>query len=70
MSNPLEWYVKDDSIEHGFTGSVIVRAPKRAKVTVDAKLVCEVRKSGVLGWILAARFESRTRAYPVKSSQS
>lgn len=70
MSNPMEWYVTDNSIQHGFTGSVIVRAPKSARVTIEARLVCEVRQSGLLQRVLKGRFESRVQIYHLKSSQS
>lgn len=58
MSNPVEWYVADESIQNGFTGYAIIRAPKKSKVYVTATLVGEVRKSGFLGRILRAQFKT------------
>lgn len=66
MSNPVEWYVTDESIENGFTSHVIIRAPRTATVTVDATLVCDVRRAGLLGRILKAHFETISRRYTLK----
>ncbi|MGA3094990.1 MAG: hypothetical protein ABSF25_00930 [Bryobacteraceae bacterium] len=66
MSNPVEWYVTDRSVEHGFSGAVIARVPKGADLSVEAAMVGEIRKSGPLGRLLKARFASDTRIYPVK----
>jgi len=66
MSNPVQWYVTDRSVEHGFSGAVIARVPKGADLTVEAGMVGEIRKSGPLGRLLKARFASDTRIYPVK----
>jgi hypothetical protein len=67
MSNPVEWYVTDRSVEHGFSGAVIARVPKGADLSVEATMVGELRKPGPLGRILKARFASDTRIYPVKA---
>lgn len=65
MSNPLEWFVADKSIQQGFTGYAIVRVPKGADLTIHAKLACEVRTSGVGGIFRKATFVSRARSYPI-----
>ena len=66
MSNPVEWYVTDRSVEHGFSGAVIARVPKGADLSVEAAMVGEIRKAGPLGRLLKARFASDARIYPVK----
>jgi hypothetical protein len=66
MSNPVEWYVTDQAIQNGFTGHVIIRAPKHAQVKVAATLACEVRKTGLLGRILKAQYISDAHIYPLK----
>ncbi len=63
MSNPVEWYVTDQAIQNGFTGYLIVRAPKGAAVTLQAEVAFELRKPGPLGRILKARFLSDSHHY-------
>ena len=66
MSNPVEWYVTDDSIQNGFTGRVIIRTPKSSQVTVDASFTCEVRRAGLVGRILKAQYVSDSHSYKIK----
>lgn len=66
MSNPVEWYVTDDSIQNGFTGHVIIRAPKHSTVNVAARLTCEVRRGGVFGRIRKAQYKSDSYTYSLK----
>ncbi|KKG06147.1 hypothetical protein [Methanosarcina mazei] len=67
MSNPVEWYVTDNSIQNGFTGHVIIRAPKRSPIQVAATLVGEVRRAGLQGKVLKAQYVSETRIYALKN---
>jgi hypothetical protein len=67
LSNPVEWYVTDSSIQNGFTGNVIIRAPKHAQVKVIATLSCEVRKAGLAGRILKAQYITVPRTYLLKN---
>jgi hypothetical protein len=66
MSNPAEWYVKDESIRHGFVAYLIVRAPKGELVEVQATLACELRKAGPLGRMKKKQFRSDRRAYSLQ----
>ena len=68
MSNPVEWYVRDDSIQHGFSGHAIVRAPEDAQVEVQARILCELRASGLFGRVKKARFQSDARTYSLRSA--
>lgn len=63
MSNPVEWYVTDQAIQNGFTGYLIVRAPKGTAVTLEAEVAFELRKPGPLGRILKARYVSDSHRY-------
>lgn len=67
MSNPVEWYVTDDSVQHGFSATVIVRVPKQGKITVAASMAGEIRKANLLGRILKARFITDTKEYAVSA---
>ena len=58
MSNPVEWYVTDKNIQNGFTGHVIIRAPKHSGVTVNATLSCELREPAWKGIIHKSRYMS------------
>jgi hypothetical protein len=65
MSNPVEWYVSDAMIANGFCGYVIVRSPKKAKVTARASLAAELRGKGPLG-VRWGRFSAKDdRSYPI-----
>jgi hypothetical protein len=50
MSNHVQWYVADDSIQKGFAPTAILRAPKGATVTVAAAMAGELRFRGPVGW--------------------
>jgi len=50
MSNHVEWYVSDDSIQKGFAPATIVRAPKNARVKINATMAGELRFAGPIGW--------------------
>jgi hypothetical protein len=63
MSNPVEWYLTDDAMQHGFAGYAIVRAPANTPVEVRATLACEVRRAGVLGHFTSARLQSAKHSY-------
>jgi hypothetical protein len=65
MSNPVEWYIIDNSIQNGFTGYLIIRAPKNSKVNIVAGLTCEVRKPGPFGKFLKAQYVTDSRTYVV-----
>ena len=66
MSNPVIWHVTDESIQNGFTGHIIIRAPKRSIVNITATLACELRKAGLLGRILKAQYVSKSRVFTLK----
>lgn len=70
MSNPVEWYVKDEAIQNGFTGYLIVRVPRGQAITVRAEVSFELRKPGLLGRILKARYKSDVQSYPLQSDVS
>jgi len=67
MSNPLEWYITDSSIQNGFTGYAIIRAPKKSRVRVNATIAGEVRRADLLGKVLKAQYMSDTCAYDLKN---
>ncbi len=63
LSNPVEWDITDNAIQNGFTGYVIIQAPKDAEVSIAAELVGELRKTGLLGKILKVRYRTDARNY-------
>jgi hypothetical protein len=70
MSNPVEWYVTDQRIEHGFTAYVILRASKGSVVTLNAELACELRAKGPLGGLTKARYRSDKHTYRLRPSRA
>ena len=66
LSNPVDWYVTDGSIQNGFTAHAIIRAPKGCQVSVDSMLECEIRRTGLLGKILKAQYKSHPHTYSLK----
>ena len=50
MSNPVQWDIDDSAIQNGFTGHIILRAPKSSNVHIAAKLAYELRSRGPIGW--------------------
>lgn len=68
MSNPAEWYIKDESIQHGFIGHLIVRAPKSETVEISATLACELRMAGLYGKIKKKQFRSHRQSYLLKGN--
>ena len=67
MSNPVRWYVKDESIQNGFTGYVVARVPKGTDLDINAVLAVELRKAGVLGGMQKATFRSTAKVYHIRS---
>jgi hypothetical protein len=66
MTNPTMWYVRDEAIRHGFSPSVVIRAPKQGKLTVHASLSGDLRQRGLLGKMVKAQFKSfEPRTYEV-----
>ncbi|HTW80407.1 MAG TPA: hypothetical protein VME23_12745 [Terracidiphilus sp.] len=57
MTNPTMWYVRDEAIQHGFSPSVVIRAPKQGKLTVHASLSGDLRQRGLLGKMVKAQFK-------------
>jgi hypothetical protein len=68
LSNPVEWYVTDRSINEGFSGYLIARSPKGAPVTLHAGVWCELRRSGLAGRILKATYRSAAESYVLGQS--
>ncbi|AOS84345.1 hypothetical protein BIU88_09515 [Chlorobaculum limnaeum] len=66
MSNPVEWYVTDSSIQNGFTGYVIIRAPRDSDVTVVASISCQLRQKGPLGTFLKAHYMTDSYIYRLR----
>lgn len=66
MSNPVEWYVTDSSIQNGFTGYVIIRAPRDSQVTVAASLDCEIRRDSPFGGVLKAQYKTDSYTYRLR----
>ncbi len=48
LSNPVEWYIRDNSIQKGFTAYLIIQAPPNEKTVINARLFFDVRKES---WI-------------------
>jgi len=67
LSNPVEWNITDNAIANGFTGYVIIQAPKDAEVSISAELNCELRKTGVLGKILKAQYRTDLHTYLLRN---
>lgn len=67
MSNPVRWYVRDESIQNGFTGYVIIRSPKKTSLDIDAILAVELRKAGLSGYIQKATYKSIASTYHIKA---
>lgn len=65
-SNPVQWEIKDKAILNSFNALAIIQVSKGTNVTVDASVAGEVRKSGLLGKIIKARFISDTSTYALK----
>ena len=63
LSNPVEWYVTDRSINQGFTAYLIARSPKGANVKLHATVLCQLRKPGLLGRILKSSYRSAGQTY-------
>jgi hypothetical protein len=67
MSNPVVWYVTDKSINNGFIGHSIIRAPKQKQVTLNATLACELRKTGLRNVTQKSQYLSAVpRSYTLK----
>jgi hypothetical protein len=68
MSNPAKWYVKDESIQNGFTGYVVAMAAKKKPLNIEAALAVELRKAGLIsGHLLKATFKSVTKTYHIRA---
>lgn len=63
LSNPVDWYVTDRSINQGFTGYLITRSPKGAQLRLHATVVCELRKDGLVGMVTRSRYRSAEMSY-------
>ena len=57
MTNPTMWYVRDEAIQKGFSPSVVIRAPKNGKLTIQASLSGDLRQRGLLGKMVKAQFK-------------
>jgi hypothetical protein len=67
MSNPAEWYVTDRAIADGFTGYGIARISPGAPLRLEARLACELRRSGAFGRVLKAVYASDRERYELRS---
>jgi hypothetical protein len=63
LSNPVEWYVTDRSINQGFTAYLIARSPKGANVRLHATVLCQLRKRGLLGRLVKSSYRSAEQTY-------
>lgn len=63
LSNPVEWYVTDRSINQGFTAYLIGRSPKGASVRLHATVLCQLRKPGLLGRLVKSSYRSAEQTY-------
>lgn len=63
LSNPVEWYVTDRSINQGFTAYLIARSPKGANVKLHATVLCQLRKPGLLGRLMKSSYRSAEESY-------
>jgi hypothetical protein len=63
LSNPVEWYVTDRSVNEGFTAHLIVRSAKGDLPTLHTTVACELRKSGPLGRVMKATYLSGDHSY-------
>ncbi len=70
LSNPLEWYVKDEDITHGFTCYSIWRAPKHLGLSIDASLWGEVRATRLFAKRLKAPFCGGKVSYSITGAGS
>jgi hypothetical protein len=70
LSNPLEWYVKDEEITHGFTCYSIWRAPKHVGLSIDASLWGEVRGTRLFAKRLRAPFYGGEVSYLIAEATS
>lgn len=66
MSNRVQWYVTDDSIQKGFAPAAILRAPKGATVTLDATMAGELRFRGPRGWFKAQFAQPQRHQYVLR----
>jgi hypothetical protein len=65
LSNPVEWYITDETIDHGFTGYVIWRKPKGSQLKVSASLLGELRDKSMFGRLAKAQFKTDTETYSI-----
>jgi len=65
LSNPVEWYIKDQSIQHGLSVYLISRCPRGEPLRLSVSVVCELRKPGLLGRLTKSSFRSGTETYEV-----
>lgn len=65
MSNPVEWYVTDRSINNGLTTYLIAQVTKGASLALRVSVVGELRRSGLLGKMTRARFRAAEQRYPL-----
>jgi len=70
LSNPLEWYVRDEQITHGFTGYTIWQVPRAIGLRIDATLWGELRSSRLFGKRLKAAFRTATRSYFIEPART
>jgi hypothetical protein len=63
LSNPVEWYVTDRSINQGFTAYLIARAQKGANVRLRATVLCQLRQPGLVGRLAKGSYRSAEQTY-------
>lgn len=72
MSNPVKWYVKDQSIQRGFIGYVIIEAPKQTHIDIDANLAVEIKKTDLISRLTfrASGASMTTKAYHIEGKKA
>lgn len=61
----IDWYIRDTAIAAGFDGYAIIQVPRGAGFTVTGRMRIELRRSGPLGRIQKARYESDFQEYTI-----
>jgi len=68
MSNIVRWWVVAESMQNGFTGYVIMKAPKREAPRIKAILAVELRKAGMFGHLLKKSYgPPKAKIYHIKA---
>jgi hypothetical protein len=68
LGNIVRWYVVAESMQNGFTGYVILKAPKGDEPRIKAIMAVELRKAGMFGHVLKTSYgPPKAKTYYIKA---